>query len=106
MKRGILADGLRSGVDSRAMTTASFLEDIMRRSFRTIAVSALTLIASSTLATAAEARLLIVVSTQIAAKAIAAEFEKQTGHKLFFTVRPLFNIDKTPAETSFDGVIL
>ena len=51
----------------------------MRLFFR-IALSGLTLIASSTLATAAEVRVLSVGSTQIAAKAIAAEFEKQTGH--------------------------
>jgi molybdate transport system substrate-binding protein len=88
------------------MTTASFLQDIMRRSFRTIAVSALTLIASSTLAAAAEVRVLSVGSTQIAAKAIAAEFEKQTGHKVIFTIRPPFNIDKGLAEKTFDAVIL
>jgi hypothetical protein len=81
-------------VDSRAMTTASLLEDIMRLSFRTIAVSTLTLMVSSTLATAAEVRVLSVGSTQIAAKAIAAEFETQTGHKVIFTIRPPFNIDK------------
>ena len=46
----------------------------MRLSFRAIAVSALTLITLSTLATAAEVRVLSVGSTQIAAKAIAAEF--------------------------------
>src|SRR6266481_1956506 len=106
MKRGILADGLRSGVDSRTMTTASFLEDIMRRSFRTIALSWLTLIASSTLAAAAEVRVLSVGSTQIAAKTIAAEFEKQTGHKVTFTIRPPFDIDKELAAKTFDAVIL
>jgi molybdate transport system substrate-binding protein len=88
------------------MITASFLEDTMRQSFRTIAVSALTLIASSTLATAAEVRVLSVGSTQIAAKAIAAEFEKQTGHKVIFTIRPPFNIDKELVEKTFDAVIL
>jgi hypothetical protein len=65
-----VADGLGSGVDLRAITTGSFLEDIMRLSFRTIAVSALTLITSSTLATAAEVRVLSVGSTQIAATAV------------------------------------
>jgi ABC-type molybdate transport system substrate-binding protein len=60
------------------MTTAAFLEDIMRPSFRTMVVSTLTLMISSTLATAAEVRVLSVGSTQIAAKAIATEFEK--GH--------------------------
>jgi ABC-type molybdate transport system substrate-binding protein len=74
--------------------------------FRSIAVSGLTLIASSTPATAAEVRLLSVGSTQIAAKAIAAEFEKQTGHKVTFTIRPPFDIDKALAEKTFDAVIL
>jgi accessory colonization factor AcfC len=73
---------------ARAITTAAFLEDIMRPSFRTIVVSTLTLIVSSTLATAAEVRVLSVGSTQIAAKAIATEFEKQTRHKVTFTIRP------------------
>ena len=50
----------------------------MRQSFRTIVVSTLTLIVSSILATAAEVRVLSVGSTQIAARAIATEFEKQT----------------------------
>ena len=65
----------------------------MRLFFR-IAISGLTLIASSTLATAAEVRVLSVGSTHIAAKAIAAEFENQTGHKVTFTIRPPFDIDK------------
>ena len=56
------------------MATAAFLEDIMRPSFRTIVVGTLTLILSSTLASAAEVRVLTVGSTQIAAKAIATEF--------------------------------
>ena len=78
----------------------------MRLSFCTIAVSALTLITLSTLATAAEVRVLSVGSTQIAAKAIAAEFEKQSGHKVIFTIRPPFSIDKELAEKTFDAVIL
>ncbi len=49
----------------------------MHLSFCAIAVSTLTLIVSSTLAPAAEVRVLSVGSTQIAAKAIAGEFEKQ-----------------------------
>ena len=77
----------------------------MRLFFR-IALSGLTLIASSTLATAAEVRVLSVGSTQIAAKAIAAEFEKQTGHKVTFTIRPPFDIDKELAAKTFDAVIL
>src|SRR5215472_9951282 len=88
------------------MTTASFPEDTMRLFFRTIAVSGLTLLVSSTLASAAEVRVLSVGSTQIAAKAIATEFEKQTGHKVTFTIRPPFDIDKELAEKTFDAVIL
>ena len=78
----------------------------MRLSFRTIVVSTLTLIVSSTLATAAEVRVLSVGSTQIAAKAIATEFEKQTRHKVTFTIRPPFDIDKELASKAFDAVIL
>ena len=88
------------------MTTAAFLEDNMRPSFRTIVVGTLTLIVSSTLATAAEVRVLSVGSTRIAAKAIATEFEKQTRHKVTFTIRPPFDIDKELAEKTFDAVIL
>ena len=50
--------------------------------------------------------MLSVGSTQIAAKAIAGEFEKQTGHKVIFTIRPPFNIEKELAEKTFDAVIL
>src|SRR6516164_7453559 len=78
----------------------------MRLSFRTIVVSTLTLIVSSTLATAAEVRVLSVGSTQIAAKATATEFEKQTRHKVTFTIRPPFDIDKELASKAFDAVIL
>jgi molybdate transport system substrate-binding protein len=67
------------------MTTAAFLEDIMRLSFRTVVASTLTLIVSSTL---------------------AIEFEKQTGHKVTFTIRPPFDIDKELAAKTFDAVIL
>jgi molybdate transport system substrate-binding protein len=88
------------------MTTAVFLEDIMRPSFRTIGVSTLILIVSSTLATAAEVRVLSVESTQIAARAIATEFERQTRNKVTFTIRPPFDIDKELAEKTFDAVIL
>src|SRR6266478_8122624 len=78
----------------------------MHLAFRTIAVSTLALIVSSILATAAEVRVLSVGSTQIAAKAIATEFEKQTRHKVTFTIRPPFDIDKELAEKTFDAVIL
>jgi molybdate transport system substrate-binding protein len=88
------------------MTAAALLEVMMHLSLRTIVVSTLTLIVSSTLATAAEVRVLSVGSTQIAAKAIATEFEKQTRHKVTFTIRPPFDIDKELAEKTFDAVIL
>src|SRR5262249_54094316 len=78
----------------------------MRLFFRPITVRVLTLIVSSTLASAAEVRVLSVGSTQIAAKAIATEFEKQTGHKVTFSIRPPFDIDKELAEKTFDAVIL
>ena len=78
----------------------------MRASLHITALTALTLIASSALAIAAEVRVLSVGSTQIAAKAIAAEFEKQTGHKVTFTIRPPFDIDKELAAKTFDTVIL
>ena len=88
------------------MATTAFLEDIMPPSFRIIVVGTLTLVVSSILAIAAEVRVLSVGSTQIAAKAIAAEFEKQTGHKVTFTIRPPFDIDKELAAKTFDTVIL
>ena len=50
----------------------------MRASLHTTALTALTLIAASAHATAAEVRVLTVGSTQLAAKAIATDFEKQT----------------------------
>src|SRR6516165_9911910 len=88
------------------MTTAAFLEDIMRLFFCTTAVSTLTLIISSAPALAAEVRVLSIGSTQIAAKAIATEFERETRHKVTFTIRPPFDIDKELAEKTFDAVIL
>ena len=78
----------------------------MHPSFRTIVVSTLILIVSSTLAAAAEVRVLSVGSTQIAARVIATEFEKQTRNKVTFTIRPPFDIDKELAEKTFDAVIL
>ena len=73
----------------------------MRASLHTTALTALTLIASSALATAAEVRVLTVGSTQVAAKAIAADFEKQTRNQVTFTIRPPFDIDKELAEKTF-----
>jgi hypothetical protein len=78
----------------------------MHLAFRTIAVSTLALIISSTLAPAAEVRVLTVGSTQVAAKAIAADFEMQTRNQVTFTIRPPFDIDKELAEKTFDAVIL
>src|SRR5712691_9928707 len=78
----------------------------MRASHRTTALAALALIASSTLAEAAEVRVLSVGSTQVAAKAIAADFEKQTRNQVTFTIRPPFNIDKELAEKTFDAIII
>src|SRR5258707_11904798 len=78
----------------------------MRASLHTTALTALTLIASFALATAAEVRVLTVGSTQVAAKAIAADFEKQTRNQVTFTLRPPFDIDKELAEKTFDAVIL
>jgi molybdate transport system substrate-binding protein len=78
----------------------------MRLFFCTIAVSGLTLIVSSTLASAAEVRVLSVGSTQIAAKAIATDFQKHTRNQVTFTIRPPFDIDKELAEKTFDAVIL
>src|SRR6516165_12482412 len=52
------------------------VDNTMRASLHITALTALTLIASSALAIAAEVRVLTVGSTQVAAKAIAADFEK------------------------------
>src|SRR5262245_22799120 len=73
---------------------------------QTTALTALTLIAASALATAAEVRVLTVGSTRVAAKAIAADFEKQTRNQVTFTIRPPFDIDKELAEKTFDAIIL
>ena len=78
----------------------------MCASLHTTALTALTLIVSSALATAAEVRVLTVGSTQVAAKAIAADFEKLTRNQVTFTIRPPFDIDKELAEKTFDAIIL
>jgi molybdate transport system substrate-binding protein len=67
---------------------------------------ALTLFASMGVATAAEVRVLSVGSTQHAAKALAADFSKQTGHPVTFTITPPFNIDKELAAKTFDTIII
>jgi len=66
----------------------------MCASLHTTVLTALTLIALSALATAAEVRVLTVGSTQVAAKAIAADFEKLTRNQVTFTIRPPVDIDK------------
>ena len=78
----------------------------MCASLHTTVLTALTLIALSALATAAEVRVLTVGSTQVAAKAIAADFEKLTRNQVTFTIRPPFDIDKELAEKTFDAIIL
>src|SRR5262249_25218831 len=60
----------------------------MHLAFCTIAVSTLALIISSTLAPAAEVRVLSIGSTQVAAKAIAADFEKQTHNQVLTYTDP------------------
>ena len=68
---------------------------------------ALTLSAATGVATAAEVRVLSVGSTQHAAKALAADFSKQSGHQVTFTITPPFNIDKElAAKNSFDAIII
>jgi len=88
---------------SGAIVVANSLLD---NTMRATALTALTLIASSVLATAAEVRVLTVGSTQVAAKAIAADFEKQTRNQVAFTIRAPFEIDKELAAKTFDAIIL
>ena len=64
------------------------------------------LLASAGLANAAEVRVLSVGSTQVAAKALAADFAKSTGHTVAFTIRPPFNIDEEFGKNTFDVLIL
>jgi molybdate transport system substrate-binding protein len=78
----------------------------MRASLHTTAITVLALIGSCGLAASAEVRVLSVGSTQVAAKSIAADFEKLSGHQIAFTIRPPFEIDKELAEKTFDAVIL
>ncbi len=71
-----------------------------------IGLIALTLIASAGVAAAAEVRVLSVGSTSTAAKALAADFAKQSGHQVTFTITPPFNIDKELAAKTFDAIII
>ena len=70
------------------------------------AVAALALIVSASLAHAGEVRVLSVGSTQVGAKALAADFTKATGHTVNFTIRPPFNIDEEFGKNTFDVLIL
>jgi molybdate transport system substrate-binding protein len=90
----------------KCMLATLFVDNTVRAFLHTTALTALTLIASSALATAAEVRVLTVGSTQVAAKAIAADFEMQTRNQVTFTIRPPFDIDKKLAEKTFDAIIL
>src|SRR5262249_33987608 len=83
-----------------------FVDNTMRASLHTTALTARPLIAASAHATAAEVRVLTVGSTQLAAKAIATDFEKQTRNQVTFTIRPPFDIDKELAAKTFDAIIL
>ena len=71
-----------------------------------IGIIALALAASAALASAAEVRVLSVGSTQVGAKALAADFAKATGHTVNFTIRPPFNIDEEFGKNVFDVLIL
>jgi molybdate transport system substrate-binding protein len=51
-------------------------------------------------------RVLSLGSTSIAAKAIAEDFTKATGHTVTFTIRPPFNIDAELAKSTFDVIVL
>ena len=86
--RGASAEGFGPSTIDLTQDAEFDAPRLLLYSFRTIVVSTLTLIFSSILATAAEVCVLSVGSTQIAAKAIATEFEKQTRNKVTFTIRP------------------
>jgi molybdate transport system substrate-binding protein len=70
------------------------------------AMMATALLASGSVAGAAEVRVLSVGSTQVGAKALAADFTKATGHTVNFTIRPPFNIDEEFGKGTFDVLIL
>jgi molybdate transport system substrate-binding protein len=78
-------------------------EETMRTTFTTIAL-ALTLSAGA--AAAAEIRVLCVGSTQVAAKALAADFTKQNGRTVTVTATAPFNIDKELTAKPFDLLII
>src|SRR5262245_37673059 len=71
-----------------------------------IGMIVLALAASTGFAGAGEVRVLSVGSTQVGAKALAADFAKATGHTVNFTIRPPFNIDEEFGKGTFDVLIL
>ena len=76
----------------------------MRRSI--VAIGIITVIGLGGPASAAEVRVLTVGSTAVAAKAIAADFAKTSGHSVSFTVTAPFNIEKELAAKPFDLLIV
>jgi molybdate transport system substrate-binding protein len=71
-----------------------------------LATTALALMLTAGGADAAEIRALSVGSTQVAVKALAADFNKQTGHTVTVTVTAPFNIDKELTAKPFDLLII
>jgi molybdate transport system substrate-binding protein len=78
----------------------------MRATVHCLNFAALALVASASVAVAADIRVLTVGSTQHPAKAIGADFSKTTGHTVTFTVTAPFLIDKELAGKPFDAVIV
>src|SRR6266446_2935338 len=78
----------------------------MRSILRDLGLAGIAFLASHAAASAAELRVLTVGSTQFAAKAIAEEFSKRTGHHVTFTVTAPFLIEKELAGKAFDVVIV
>jgi molybdate transport system substrate-binding protein len=78
----------------------------MRAALHRLSFAACALVAGIAVAVAAEVRILTVGSTQHAAKAIAADFNKATGNTVSFTVTAPFLIDKELAGKPFEVVIV
>ena len=73
---------------------------------RKMALTVLMLIVSAGIAAAAEIRVLSVGSTQFAAKALAADFAKGSGHQVAFTIVAPFQVDQRLAAEPYDLVIV
>jgi molybdate transport system substrate-binding protein len=71
-----------------------------------IALSILMLLIPVGMAAAAEIRVLSVGSTQFAAKALAAEFAKESGHQVAFTIVAPFQVDERLAAEPYDVLII